>query len=431
MVKPQSNERKKADAESSGFRVHIEIPRKGLLVLLLVLIIPYFIGAGFFLAKHDWHSMAGSSSAAVTSEGATPCNPGPWGKLEYVPIKIETPEEFLSIQSFESTDPRWFFGNMNRDAALATLDHAGLTTGEHSQLANAKWDPAANGIYVTAPTDLIIALKPTVREAIYTTLGQWQENSSQQDVFFFPSEDMKTFFDKSGVSDETVALVKQLSYPHGKLQFFADLPLVLRNLQTYDDKRRLAKAVSRRSTLLLKLSVDENSNVDELLKYWAHAGLEKDLRPLFESLTKVPGGARISLINLLPPAPSARLYTFAFPSMEPLEHDNCHWTSFNFFKDPPDNAFTNAAMVRKTLESDYYPVFTDPRYGDLVFVSRGNGEIIHSSVFIADNIVYTKNGGHYLSPWMLMRIPDMMDAFSAMYPPQEQLKVTYYRNKYY
>ena len=385
----------------------------------------------FFWRSTDLHHFIGSRSATASSEGATPCNAGPWGKLKYIPIKIETPEEFLSIQAFESTDVRWFFGGMNHDTALALLDRAGITASEHSQLANAKWDTAPNGVFVTAPTETIISLRPPAREAVYKTLGQWQENSSQQDVFFFPSDDMKTFFDKSGVSDETIALVKQLCYPHGKLQFFADLPLVLRKLQTYDDKRRLAKAVSRRSTLLLKLAIDANSNVEELLKYWAHAGTEKNLRPLFESLTKVPGGARISLINLLPPAPSARLYTFAFPSMEPLEHDNCHWTSFNFFKDPPDNAFTNAAVVRKTLETDYYPVFTDARYGDLVFVSRGNGEIIHSSVYIADNIVYTKNGGHYLSPWMLMRIPDMVDSFSAMYPPEEQLKITYYRNKYY
>jgi hypothetical protein len=367
----------------------------------------------------------------ASSEGATPCNPGPWGKLEFIPIKIETPEEFLSIQAFESTDPRWFFGNQNRDGALALLDRIGISSSQHAELAAAKWDTAANGVYVTPPPDTVISLTPKVRETLYSTLAQFAENSSQQDVFFFPNDDMKTFFEKSGVSDETVAMVKQLSYPHGKLQFFADLPLVLRKLQTYDDKRRLAKAVSRRSTLLLKVSVDSQTSVDDLMKYWAKGGTEKDLRPMLESLTKVPGGARISLINLLPPGPSSRLYTFAFPSMEPLEHDNCHWTSFNFFKDPPDNSFTNTAMIKKTLDADYYPVFTDARYGDLVFLSKPNGDIIHSSVYIADNIVYTKNGGHYLSPWMLMRIPDMIDAFSAMFPPDQQLKVTYYRNKYY
>jgi hypothetical protein len=431
MLKTTSNERKKGEPSSTGFKIQIEASRKTLLILLLALAIPYLMGAGFLLSKVNWHRVFGSDTAQARSEGGIACNAGPWGKVEYIPIKIETPEEFLSIQAFETTDPRWFFGNMTRDTAMAFIDRAGITSSEHAQLSSAKWESSGNGVYVTPPNEVVISLKPQVRQAIYTTLAQFPENSSQQDVFFFPSADVQTFFDKSGVSDETIALVKQLSFPHGKLQFFADLPLVLRKLQTYDDKRRLAKAISRRSTLILKLAIDADSNVDDLIKYWGKAGTEKDLRPMLESLMKVPGGARLSLINLLPPNPSGRLYTFALPSMEPLEHDNCHWTSFNFFKDPPDNAFTNAAVVRKTLETDYYPVFTDPRYGDLVFLARSNGEIIHSSVFIADNIVYTKNGGHYLSPWMLMRIPDMVDAFSAMYPPTEQLKVTYYRNKYY
>jgi hypothetical protein len=431
MVKTTSNERRKGDNHSDGFRLQIDVSRKALLILLVILIVPYLIAAGFILAKVNWQHALNANASSAYSEGAIPCNPGPWGKLEYIPIKIETPEEFLSIQAFETTDPRWFFGNMTQEAALAFMDHSGITSSERAKLTNAKWEQVASGAYVTPPADVVVSLQPKARQAIYTTLAQFPENSSQQDVFFFPSEDMATFFDKSGVSDETVALVKQLCYPHGKLQFFADLPLVLRKLQTYDDKRRLAKAISRRSTLLLKLKVDSDSNIDELLKYWAKAGTERDLRPMLESLIKVPGGARISLVNLMPPGPSSRLYSFAFPSMEPLEHDNCHWTSFNFFKDPPDNSFTNATTVRKTLETEYYPVFTDPRYGDLVFLSKPNGEIIHSSVYVADNIVYTKNGGHYLSPWILMRIPDMVDAFSAMYPPDVQLKVTYYRNKYY
>src|SRR4051812_24943496 len=223
MVKTTSNDRKKGDTNSDGFRLQIELPRKSLLILLIVLIVPYLIATGFLLSKVNWQRAfkSGGANSASYSEGGTPCNPGPWGKLESIPIKIETPEEFLSIQAFESTDSRWFFGSMNRDTAMALMDRAGITAAEHSQLANAKWDTVGNGIYVTTPVDTVISLRPNVREAIYKSLGQWPENSSQQDVFFFPSDDMKTFFDKSGVSDETIGLVKQLCFPHGKLQFFA------------------------------------------------------------------------------------------------------------------------------------------------------------------------------------------------------------------
>jgi hypothetical protein len=201
MVKPTSNERTKGDNNSDGFRLQIDVPRKALLILLIALIVPYFIAAGFLLSKLNWQNVFNARSAGAYSEGAIACNPGPWGKLEYIPIKIETPEEFLSIQAFETTDPRWFFANMTQEAALAFMDQAGITSSEHAKLASAKWERVASGAYVTPPNDVVISLQPKARQVIYTTLAQFPENSSQQDVFFFPSEDMATFFDNSGVSD--------------------------------------------------------------------------------------------------------------------------------------------------------------------------------------------------------------------------------------
>src|SRR5689334_7085624 len=98
MLKTTSNERKKGDSAPNGLKIQIEVPRKSLLVLLIVLAIPYLVGLGFLLSKVNWHR-AFPTNDANYSEGAVACNPGPWGHLEYIPIKIETPEEFLSIQA--------------------------------------------------------------------------------------------------------------------------------------------------------------------------------------------------------------------------------------------------------------------------------------------------------------------------------------------
>src|SRR5436190_11633068 len=169
MVKT-SNERKRGDTSSEGFRLQVELPRKGLLILLIVLIVPYFIAAGFLLSRMDLGRAFKSGTASGYSEGGVACNQGPWGKLEYIPIKIETPEEFLSIQAFESTDPRWFFGNMAKDATLSLMDRAGISSSEHAKLADAKWETTAGGSYVTPPNDVVISLQPKARQAIYTTL---------------------------------------------------------------------------------------------------------------------------------------------------------------------------------------------------------------------------------------------------------------------
>ena len=416
--------------------MRVELTRRRYLVFIGLLILPYLIAGGFYWRKLEAknaslaeHKIPTAPAPTATGDDFTMCHAGPWGQLDYLPMFIETPEEFLSVRAFEATDPRWFFGGMTRESALEFLNQAGLKEGEKRQAGDAKWETTTAGVYMTPSEGLITALSPEAREKIYAKLWQFPENSSQQDVFFFPPDKFDEIFAKSGVAPETVALVKKLCYPHGKLLFFADIPLVLRSLAQYDDKTRLAKTVSRRPTLLVRLHIDADTDIKNLLSYWAKAGQEKDLRPLLESLAQVPGGARVSLINLLPPIQSSRLYTFPFPSLEPLEHDNCHWTSFNFFKDPPDNRFMDAKFIRQALDTEYSQVTGDFRYGDIVLLAKGSGEIIHSSVYIADNIVYTKNGGHFLSPWMLMTIPDMVDAFSAMLPPEESLKVMYYRNK--
>ena len=84
------------------------------MIFAVVLIIPYLLAAGYFLSKINWANALSLKRAEYSSEGGRPCNPGPWGDLEYIPIAIETPEEFLSIQAFEATDNRWFFGGMTR-----------------------------------------------------------------------------------------------------------------------------------------------------------------------------------------------------------------------------------------------------------------------------------------------------------------------------
>jgi hypothetical protein len=148
-----------------------------------------------------------------------------------------------------------------------------------------------------------------------------------------------------------------------------------------------------------------------------------------EGLSKLPQSPLVDVTHLFPPMPTARIFTYPFPSYN--QPENCHWTSFNFFRDQPDARYTDVNFIRQKLETDYYPVFSDPRYGDVVFLTKPNGEIIHSAVFVADNIVYTKNGGHFSAPWLLMEIPKLVNSYSTFVGPTEEIKISYYRNKYY
>jgi hypothetical protein len=80
-------------------------------------------------------------------------------------------------------------------------------------------------------------------------------------------------------------------------------------------------------------------------------------------------------------------------------------------------------VVARTIESNCTDVYTGPMLGDLVLLSRPDGYLWHSAVYIADDIVFTKNGRRVTSPFVFMRLEDMKD----FYPSDPPLVLHYYR----
>ena len=136
-------------------------------------------------------------------------------------------------------------------------------------------------------------------------------------------------------------------------------------------------------------------------------------------------------IGLLPPLPASLLYTFPTPDNPlkgPVATRDWHWTSLNFFREPPDDRYSDPAYASR-LTLDYRPVPSDPRFGDVVTFSKPNGDILHSAVFIADGIVFTKNAYTPLHPWILSTLADLQEEYSFQMPPGQNLKVADHRNK--
>ena len=359
---------------------------------------------------------------------------GPWGNMESLPISIEPPEEYLSTQSIQDADRRWWFKGCSSEQLRALLAAPDLTSEQQAQLLDqSKWEQK-DGSWILSPSkELVLSLSPQARKRLYGVLAENPANLVMHLRCAFPADRFDAVLSESGLPAEAVALVKRLSFPHGRFIFFCDVASVLDALQTYEQKTCFMKTLTRRETLLLKLHMMPDSDVNSLVNYWARASWgNRDVKPMLESLVKVPGGARVSVVHLLPPMPTESLYTYPFPSTNPGDvHKDCHWTALNFFRDPPDPKFTDPKVVKETIEKDYYPVLSDPRYGDVIMLARQDGSIIHSAVFIADNIVYTKNSPLFLDPFLLMTIPDMIDRFEAFIPENEHLKMLFFRSKYY
>jgi hypothetical protein len=176
------------------------------------------------------------------------------------------------------------------------------------------------------------------------------------------------------------------------------------------------------------LQINPETDVDKLLGYWAAPanGVRiKDVRPLLDSLKRLPDGANISLLYFLPQFARQRLYTFPMPAQIGDPMMDCHWSTMNFFNEIPDNRFNDPAYLGNYVRTNFYEIAKANAYGDVVFLQDDKGTVLHSAVYICDDIVFTKNGRSTVQPWILMHLKDLM----GVYASSPGLTAKVYRNK--
>jgi len=182
------------------------------------------------------------------------------------------------------------------------------------------------------------------------------------------------------------------------------------------ERVNLVKALSRQSAVLVRLRIRPETDIDKVLGYWRRGIQVKDARPLLESVARLQDGGTVSLLYMLPKFARERLYTFP---MLPNPGDpamDCHWSTLNFFNDPPANLFTNASYMAALITSNYYQVAKPTLYGDIILMQDDSGKTLHSATYLAEDIVFTKNGGSFAQPWMLMRLADLLSRYTADAP---------------
>ena len=193
------------------------------------------------------------------------------------------------------------------------------------------------------------------------------------------------------------------------------------------------KALTRQKTMLVRLRVTKDSDLKMLSAYWGKGRWAPSIRTLLEAIDRVPGDTFSSIIALLPPLPGSQIYSYPVVQSTQLNSTapirDCHWTSLNFFSDPAETRPVDAASFMREIATDYFPISGDPTFGDIIILAKPDGEIVHSAVFIADEIVFTKNGATPIFPWMFSTVPDLLKQYSFLAPEGQQLTLRYFRNK--
>ena len=351
------------------------------------------------------------------------CNPGPWGELEYSRVVMEPPAEFAGAYTVSAPEmPQWVFSGQTRDQVSLFLQSAKLTSNQWDEIqTRAEWSTGSNGTTVRPSRDWVLGLKPESRSLIYDVLADSEENPAQYFALCYQSELMDEWLGHAGLQPATLQLIKRLLYVKESTLFLGDVNLVMSLVPDPAERLRLAKALYRQSALLVILRIRPTSNIDALVSYWSRGGRTKDVKPLLESLPKLANGFLIDINHLLPKFARAYLNTYPQPNVD--AHHDCHWAALNFFNLDPLEKYANRQDAAAAYMSDYYTIAGNPLLGDILVLITPQGTALHSCVYVADNLVFTKNGLTSCAPWVLMELTDVL----AFYAQHQPFRVVTYR----
>ena len=352
--------------------------------------------------------------------------PGPWGKITAQPILIEAPASLLTV-NFQLGDGRWYFLARSPDEVSSFLREAGLTPAQIARVLPLLQPVAGREGLLAAlpPENLVRSLTTDVRSRLYDRLAAVPENFAQVEPFRTTELHLESYLDPEKLPPELIAEVKSLLWRRGTGLFFSDYNIVAAKIASPSLKLDLLKQLTHKSSVVLTLHVPPGGDVEDLVAYYGVNGRREKVEPVLEALSEA-GGGNIGFSNMLPIFARGRLYRFPDPLPGKDISPDCHWTTFNFFKQgEPDAALNAAAHVSEVLQADYEEVNGQPRFGDVVLLTLPDGSSIHSATYIADHIVFTKNGPSLAAPFLFATIDEML----AFYPNSESIRLTYYRLK--
>jgi hypothetical protein len=405
----------------AGSRKEVNLSLRAFIGLLGFVVLPWVLMALSVLPIPQWHWLKRDSATEIRA--------GPWGRLEIVDIAISPIDILVPGTPDQPLPTTWVFENYGPEELKDWIQSLDLTDAQRVDLLNTNaWIVAANGVTLHPAGETVLGLTPAARLGLYEVLGSCSRNEG-----YFQPWSMKAalFEDRlahAGLAAETQQLVRRLAYSKGTRMFFSDVPVILNRLANMEDKRRVMRFLNSASTYLVHLEVSPEADTEAIAAYWGLRGRRKDLKPILESLTRLPRGGKLDIAHVLPAFARQRLYIYPSPvlAQDGVRRD-CHWTSLNFFSLVPDDRFGDSEEATRHILADFYQIGEQPQYGDLALFLLPSGDAIHSAVVLAGNLAFTKNGENLDQPWIIMDIDELRELYGFYY--HTTLGVQFWRQK--
>ncbi|MES2735316.1 MAG: hypothetical protein V4672_03280 [Verrucomicrobiota bacterium] len=341
---------------------------------------------------------------------------GPWGKIQCYYFYLEAPDSVVSRAPTPDTQPRWRIPEEKLADFEDLISETELTNELVSPLFNPRAVIRRNGIANLFPSAALIeALSETERQRIYARLASYPHNEFYEFPIFFLSGNVDEWAQDSDLRPELISAIRHLSYHRGDTLAFSDIPLLLGLAESNSEAQLIKKKLTRTRTLIARLEVNPGSNVQEMLDYWS-TGLNlrrKEMEPLFRATASMSGVGHLDLLHVLPALPRKLLYTFPGDDFTThIRFPDCHWTTLNFFNFTAQDYYLDSHLASSAVLENFQQVEAPYRFGDVLMFINPKGNAFHSCIYLADDLVYTKNGANPLVPWTLLELKDLQKMYN-------------------
>jgi len=406
-------------------RSHVSLPVSWLIALAVLFALPWIVVAVMYFGGEAEDAQA---TDALPVGAERQASAGPWGHLQLTPIVISPPLEYVPSDWGRNATAEWVFPEATPELVTAFLASVGLSPEHIAQLSpRTRREARINGVVIAPPSDVVRALSPDVRARLYTQLAKTTLNFDQAQSFRFIGTSARDWFGGSLMSPATRQLVEPLLYQDGAFLHFADIESIRSQIASPLERQYLAKSLLRNATVLVRLSVDAPEEVDALAAYWGVGGRRTDIRPLLESISAADDNRLVDIVHLLPAF--ARNHLYRYPKIQTLDLTrpllaNCLWSSLNFFEEQPDDRYLDVDYALDELRTEYYVVEHGYQLGDIVALVDDEGNLFHVAVYLADGLLFTKNGTSPVAPWTIMSLDHLKDFYQRR---AENPRVIYHR----
>lgn len=355
-------------------------------------------------------------SAPAVRESLVRSAAGPWGQLEYYPVFLEASSTLIDRFPLPNPRTRWVFPISMRKGLADQLLAAGLDqpfidtlTSPSSMVTDNDW------IYVFPPLNMLEAMTQPQRQAVYGILRHFPINEYYYEPVVVTSGNVDEWFRTSKLRPELIAKFKQFTYMRGEALVFSDLPALLNYSTGESEGKAMLKAFTRTRALVARLILSDTTDLESLMAYWT-TGLNlrrKDVEPLLQSIIDTQGIDNVDIVHLLPALPRKLCMTYPDAAMaKDGIFPDCHWTSLNFFNYDAQPYLLDSRLATSAVLERFNPVEGPYKFGDILFfLDNKQGDAFHSCVYIADDIVFTKNGRNVLSPWIMAKLEDVKKVY--------------------